>query len=193
MGSNTFQQKLREVLRAHPDGLSEFELIKQLEASGETGFESGCLANPLSLFQTHFLLFNGLYQLADQLASQGNERLSIHTLCIQLSTTSPSKAPQEISMPDAMREYYLDLSNLENTNEGEVEELLSLFWARFLANDDRADALATLNLQDPVDWQTIKTQHRRLAMQHHPDRGGDEQQLQAINAAMTMLQQTHGK
>lgn len=33
-----------------------------------------------------------------------------------------------------------------------------------------------------------KIEHRRLALEHHPDRGGDEEQLKRINAAWTQLQ-----
>ena len=33
----------------------------------------------------------------------------------------------------------------------------------------------------------IKKSYRKLAMKHHPDRGGDEFQLQLINAAKEVL------
>ena len=36
----------------------------------------------------------------------------------------------------------------------------------------------------PADW---KRAYRRLAMRHHPDRGGDPARLQAIHAAMPIL------
>ncbi|NNG14653.1 MAG: DnaJ domain-containing protein, partial [Gammaproteobacteria bacterium] len=42
-------------------------------------------------------------------------------------------------------------------------------------------------LDDPVSDADIKQQYRRLAMQHHPDRGGDDATLQKINAAMNIL------
>lgn len=38
-----------------------------------------------------------------------------------------------------------------------------------------------------MDDLTIKRHYRRLAMRHHPDRGGDKAQLQIINAAMEAL------
>jgi len=174
------------VLRAHPAGLSEYELIKTLEAENEDDFSNDCLRDTLSLFQTHFLLFHALYQLDKQLWEAQTARLDIHTLCIQLL---PFKAPpsSQLSDHDPLREYYLDLNNLENTDAGDVDVLLTQFWSRFVGDDDRRQALAALELKDPVDWPAIKTQHRRLAMQHHPDRGGDETRLQAINAAMEIL------
>jgi curved DNA-binding protein CbpA len=39
-----------------------------------------------------------------------------------------------------------------------------------------------------VDDATIKRRYRRLAMRHHPDRGGDGVRLREINAALATLQ-----
>ena len=192
MGADTssaphkFSQQLLEVLRAHPAGISEYELIRALESTGESAFNSDCLRGTLSVFQTHFFLFNSLYQLREQLRRNGEAHLEINPLCIQLLPL-PQNTGATISSHNPLRDYYLDIENLENTDANEVESLLGKFWQRFVRNDDRRDALTELELNDPVDWATIKTQHRRLAMQHHPDRGGDEQRLQTINAAMDVL------
>jgi len=190
MGANTFTLKLQQVLRAHPAGISEFNLIKWLEADGQAGFDKDCLHTSLSLFQTHFLLFHSLYLLRDELCARGDARLDISALCIQLVPLTKT-SPSAIDRHDPLRVYYLDLSNLENTRDHEIEALLNTFWARFIGNDERRQALDVLELQDPVDWPTIKTRHRRLVMQHHPDRGGDEARLQAINAAMGRLARSH--
>jgi hypothetical protein len=186
MSSNTFEQHLLEVLRLDPAGLSEHELIRKLEAEGQPGFETGCLNDNLSLFQTHFFLFHSLYQLAGRLVVDAVYRLEINPLCIQLVPVT-NKDSTSLAEHDPLRDYYLNLGNLARTDETEVNELLSRFWQRYVSNDERRDALEELELQDPVDWSTIKYQHRRLAMQHHPDRGGDNERLQAINAAMDIL------
>jgi hypothetical protein len=192
MGAHTthtqqlFSQQLLAVLRAHPTGISEYELIRALESSGEPGFDADCLRDNLSLFQTHFFLFHSLYQLHEQLWKAGEAHLDISPLCIQLLPITDSAATA-ISEHNPLRDYYLNIENLTDTNANDVELLLGSFWQRFVRNDERSNALAELELNDPVDWNTIKTQHRRLAMQHHPDRGGDEQRLQAINAAMDVL------
>ncbi len=186
MGANTFTLKLQQVLRAHPAGISEFDLIKWLEADGQTGFDKDCLRTSLSLFQTHFLLFHSLYLLRDELSARGDARLDISALCIQLIPLTRTSS-STIDRHDPLRTYYLDLSNLENTRDNEVDALLNTFWERFIGDDERRQALSVLELQDPVDWPTIKSRHRKLAMQHHPDRGGDKARLQAINAAMNRL------
>lgn len=190
MGAGTFTDKLLQVLSAHPAGISEFELIKWLEAEGQAGFDKDCLRGSLSLFQTHFLLFHTLYRLRDELCEQGKARLDINALCIRLAPLRQDDA-SAIDHHDPLRDYYLDLDNLQKTRDQDVDDLLSHFWERFIGNDERRQALKVLELQDPVDWPTIKTQHRRLAMQHHPDRGGDEARLQAINAAMDRLARSY--
>ena len=65
--------------------------------------------------------------------------------------------------------------------------MIASFWRRLGRFDKREEALAELGLQDPVDDQTIKMTWRRLAMEYHPDRGGDNERLQAINAAVDCL------
>jgi hypothetical protein len=188
VGSNTFEQHLLKVLLLYPTGLSEFELIQKLETDGQPGFETDCLKGNLSLFQTHFFLFHSLYLLREQLALDQEQQyqLEITPLCIQIIPLKEKNATS-LAEHNPLRDYYLDLNNLKEVNETEVNQLFTRFWERFITNDERRDALKELELQDPVEWPTIKKQHRRLAMQHHPDRGGDEERLQAINAAMEIL------
>ena len=178
---------LHRVLRAHPAGLSEYELIKILETENEPDFSRDHLRDSLSLFQTHFLLFHALYLLQQQFWENKTARLEINAVCIQLLPFTRNATDTALDEHNPLRDYYLDLNNLTNTDANDVEVLLTQFWSRFVADDDRRQALAALELTDPVDWPTIKTQHRRLAMQHHPDRGGAEDRLQAINAAMDVL------
>ncbi|GAO35480.1 hypothetical protein SCT_0867 [Sulfuricella sp. T08] len=50
-----------------------------------------------------------------------------------------------------------------------------------------------LRLADPVDDPEIKRRYRELAMEHHPDRGGEMEKLQAINAAKGLLEPLRGR
>ncbi len=186
MGASTFAQHLLQVLRAHPAGLSEFELITRLQASGEPTFKKNCLRDNLSLFQSHFFLFHSLYRLREQLWESGEAQLDIHALRIQLLPATSGHNAQ-LAEHDPLRNYYLNVDNLENTDEADVEHLLNSFWKSFVRDDERLQALRVLELDAPANWAEIKTRHRRLAMQHHPDRGGDEQRLRDINAAMDIL------
>ncbi|MCF6255015.1 MAG: molecular chaperone DnaJ [Gammaproteobacteria bacterium] len=181
-----FLQRLLEVLRAHPAGISEYELIRTLDSVGEPHFDANCLRDSLSLFQTHFFLFHNLYQLHDQLWRNDDIYLEIGPLRIQLLSGNTASYPT-VSAHNPLRDYYLNIDNLNNTDANDVELLLGKFWQRFVRNDERHNALEELGLNDPVDWTTIKTRHRRLVIEHHPDRGGNKQRLQAINAAMDVL------
>jgi DnaJ-domain-containing protein 1 len=74
------------------------------------------------------------------------------------------------------------------TTEQDVTKLLDQFWKGFLNDDQKQNALHILGLSDPVDFNQIKKQYRRLAMKHHPDRGGDADQLIAVHQAMQCLE-----
>ena len=52
---------------------------------------------------------------------------------------------------------------------------------------ERQKALAVLELPPNATRQQIKRRYRVLAKKHHPDRGGDPQQMQRIIAAYEVL------
>ena len=188
--SNHFLALLLELLQSHPLGLSEFELIKRLECEGEETFARANRQNNLSLFQMHFFLFHHLYLLQSQLYQAQKYLLEINPLRIALRELSPTSSTM-LDAHDPLRDYYLDLENLTRATAADVDDLLHQFWRKLLVKDKRSEALTVLELQDPVDWKTIKAQYRRLAMKHHPDRGGDSKQLQLINAAIEILKSDH--
>jgi len=180
-------------LQQFPLGLSEHELIKFMQAAGHIQYRRIALWDKLSLFQTHFILFHTLYTLREELWQTQNRVLEISPLKIVLHSFDADTVAQEttISEHDPLRDYYLDLTNLEQTSAEDVTRLLDTFWTRLDANDQRTAALEALELEDPVDYPAIKQQYRRLAMQHHPDRGGDKVQLQTLNYAMAVLEKCY--
>jgi len=52
---------------------------------------------------------------------------------------------------------------------------------------ERQQALSVLGLPSNATPQQIKRRYRTLAKKHHPDRGGDPQQMQRIIAAYELL------
>ncbi|ALG67370.1 DNA-J related domain-containing protein [Beggiatoa leptomitoformis] len=175
-------------LQTHPQGIGEYELLKQLQRTNQTGFPSVALTEPLPLFQMHFLLFHVLYHLREQLYQEKTGELQINPLKIQIM---PYQVGQNaLTENDPLRDFYMDLSQLEKTTAEDVTTLLAKFWTRFHAIDKRQSALNTLGLQDPVDNETIKYRYRQLVMQHHPDRGGNTTTLQTLNAAMAVLEKS---
>ncbi len=183
--SEALADALLAVLRAHPDGLSEHALLTALARGGEAGFDDG-FRDELSLFQSHFLLFHHLYRLRDRLWAAGEGDLAIHCLCIRLSPR-PVDPGAALVMTDPLRDYYLDLDQLAQTGREEVRALLDAFWRRFSACDQRTAALEGLGPADPVDDAAIRRRYRELAMEHHPDRGGEAERFHAIAAAMEVL------
>lgn len=177
---------LERMLRESPAGISEFDLIRRLQAEADLPeFGVAALRDPLSLFRTHFILFHSLYRLGDRLAGTG-ETVQVHCLRCRIVASAPAPGGT-LDIPDPLRSYYLDLENLETADAESVERLMGDFWRLFLRQDRRAEALAVLGLSDPVGNREIKAAYRRLAMRHHPDRGGDTATLQRLNEAMAVL------
>jgi len=65
--------------------------------------------------------------------------------------------------------------------------MLDNFWIKVAGNEHRGEALTVMKLSHPTSYPDIKQQYRRLAMQHHPDRGGDPSQFQRLEWAMGIL------
>lgn len=173
------------LLRAHPAGLSEHEFLRALRRAGVSPFERLELNQPLGLYCSHFLLFHCLYRLQEELRSQGED---LRIDCLHISVGRLSRAPRgTMGAPDPLRSFYLDLRQLHRVGEEEVAQLLGGFWVRYRSDERRGEALRVLGLADPVSGEEIKLQYRRLVMRHHPDRGGDTEMLQALNAAMDVL------
>ncbi len=183
---------LYRILKAHPAGLSEHALIVALREHPDCDLEIPSLQDPEVLFRIHFLLFNALYRLQEHLHAAGRGRLRISALQIQLLPWR-EQTGKGIGDTDPLRDYYLDMGNLERTGRAEVERLLDSFWRRFARFDQRGDALKVLGLPADADEAAIRHRYRKLAMEHHPDRGGDTRRLQEINAAADCLLSRRGR
>lgn len=179
------EAKLKSVLE---DGhaRTEYELIKFLQEDDRLSpLLMTAAGDSLALYRAHFMLFHVLYRLADKLAESQQALLEISALKIRLCDYRPGS--QHLATTDAVREYYLDWQNYDQTDAKAVDELIASFWLGLHRMDNRQDALDVLGLSDPVDDATIRRTYQRLVMAHHPDRGGDDEKLQTINAAVGLL------
>jgi hypothetical protein len=180
------QTILSEILVAHPAGVDEYALLKEM-ASRDVGlFNEEYFHSSFGLFQRHFLLFHALYLLRENLRSTGQGDLEIHCMGIRrlLCSNTPSEYP---AVHEPLAVYYLDLDNLKNTDEADVLNLLGNFWKKYTSTEQRDEALAVLELTHTASYPDIKQQYRRLAMQWHPDRGGDTEQFHRLEWAMRIL------
>lgn len=180
------QTILREILDAHPAGMSEYDLLKGLAEHNVSLFNEDYFKSPLGLFQRHFLLFHCLYLLRDKLRTTRQGDMEIHCLGIQVIPYGNTSSDHP-ALLDPLAGYYLDLDNLKSTDESDVLRLLDNFWQKFAGEDQRDEALAVMQLTHPTSYPDIKQQYRRLAMQWHPDRGGEPAQFQRLEWAMGIL------
>ncbi len=176
----------------------EVAIIRHLQDKGR--IPADALQTDLGLFRCHFLVFHALYRLQQQGFTQRAFKLTISSLYIEYddafvfcANDSEKKSEKSIERNDPLAAFYLDLRQLNQTDNHDVQQLLNRFWQRLITphaqlDREKQDALAVLELEGSVDFTTIKQQYRRLAMQHHPDRGGDQEKLVAINQAMQCLE-----
>ena len=176
---------IQSYLDENPDGVSEHELLNYLDKHDFFDALNSEVSATLLLFQKHFLLFHILYSINQQWVAEKQGSLSISPLLIQKLVYVEAKS--QIGSVNTLSEYYLDLSNLNNTNEDNVNDLLDQFWEKFLRNEKRGDALKALGLEEPVTDKEIVMSYRKLVKTHHPDKGGDNETIQEINAAYAVL------
>lgn len=180
--------ELHSILEQYPDGLSEYDLLLQLQNSTLTKlFPAGASGKASLLYQSHFLLFHLLYKLRSSLLEGMQGDISIHCLNIRLRPVSMSSG-HVVAPSDPLQDYYLELENL-NISDEEVAQMLARFWQQFSSMDKLQSALGVLGLGFPIRIAEVKARYQRLMMEHHPDRGGEEQKVKQIHAAMKIIKQ----
>lgn len=190
MPDNPFKNAVLALVREFPLGLTEYDLIQRLQERDENFAFAGESAD-LALFRKHFLVMNALYQLQSELFNAGMY-LSVSPLDIRLEPVQVSglaSPPADNAAP--LREYYLNWDNFMQTGHADVAAMLHRFHERYLALDERLHALQTLDLPADAPWESIKQTYRRLAAQHHPDKGGDPARFRTIRAAYEILLRCH--
>jgi DnaJ-domain-containing protein 1 len=156
------------------------------------------------------LVYNALYQISEQSRlSQETRCLHIAALAIEwveschedtVASTDIMANDGELFLDDNQAEmeglvaYYLDWANMDAATTDSVDALLNGFWQRYVADDDYAQALVVLNVTTAHSFSEIKKSYRRLAMVHHPDKGGNASSFQQIQWAFSLVQRRlHGQ
>ena len=177
-------------LRQARGGLSELELIRQLQSPPWELIGPVDYANPAALYPVHFLVFHVLYRLRDELAPRG-ETVTISPLSISLTQADVVAGTGLPDQTDPLRAFYLNLDQYE-MSEDDILRMVDDFWAGRSrgapGRDDAAGAAEVLGFETlPTDFTTVKQRFRRAVMQAHPDRGGDTEQVQQLNEAFAIL------
>ena len=178
--------RLYGILCLNRSGIKEYDLYNLLKKEQIPPFHESNLSDELLLYRIHFLLFHLLYLLQDRLRAQKGEDLEIHCLNIQIKPWC-KQSQSALEVVDPLRSYYMEVDRLQKTQRLEVEQMITDFWQKFERLEGRSDALAKLGLVDPVSEREIKSQFRKQAKEHHPDRGGDPDKFRQIAAAAETL------
>jgi hypothetical protein len=170
---------------------TEHEILSTLKDKKISPFDQLDLKQSKDLFCAHFLTMHALYQLQNDYLHHQLYNLNIQSIKIErhpyLSSTRTGENVDTLTQHDPLKDYYLDISHYFETSENEVNELLNSFWKKYLAQDDKQQALNTLDLPANSDYASIKKQYRLLAQKHHPDKGGCGKYFAKINAAKNIL------
>jgi hypothetical protein len=185
------ENALSLILKQYPEGKSEYELFRLLQARPYQIFDKNCLSEPLLMFQSHFVLFHSLYQLRATYLSEQVADIRIHPSNIRLWPYHNNKPG--MTEPDKLQGYYLDWNNFSDTTEGDVEKLLQSFWKAMQGQQSMPDresikaAYAYFELAADSDFRQVKTAYHKYQHLHHPDKGGDKQKSQQIEANFQRL------
>ena len=169
----------------------EYELIRWLQAPEQGIFREDALSDSMTLFRANFIVMHALYRLRDRWLTAGRGYLQISALDIGVVPLSSDDGTDLPGQHDALAAYYLDLNNLD-TDQASVDALLNDFWQRMVIPEHYDDDLAVLELTPPVNRSTLRQQYRRLANQHHPDKGGDAEAFRKVSSAYQRLRYQHG-
>jgi len=176
---------IEDFLEEHPEGVSEHDFLRTLDAQGFFKTLDAAVSSTLLLFQKHFLLFHVLYSINQQRVADKRGGLQITPMLIK--QLDYLEADTQIGEFDSLCDYYLELENLTSATGDKVDDLLNGFWEKYLRNEKRGAALEALGLNDPVTDAQIVQRYRKLANVHHPDKGGDKDIIQEINEAYVVL------
>jgi hypothetical protein len=184
---------LSHILPQHPHGIGEYDLLKVMQQPPYQLFSDAGLADPLVLFQTHFILFNALYVLKDKWLQE--QRANLDILVTHIRYLPYQRGQEALAKEDKLRTYYLDWQNFSATDKQDVELLIESFWKLMsginmqVQQDPAAIRLAYQCLDLPVesDFVVVKRQYHRLLHQYHPDKGGETVKAQEIENAFSVL------
>ena len=187
MPQNSLIAPIVTILKTSQQAIKEYDLIQMLEQNGiEFPFED--VSNEVALFKKHFLVMNALYQLQNDLLADGYF-LSITSLSIKIDEIKDQSDSKNLIDHTDMKlsEYYLDWDNYENTSQQDINDLLTGFWEKYFSLDKKLDALKVLGIESEVSLPEVKQVYRRLAAQHHPDKGGCHRRFIEIREAYEVL------
>ena len=171
---------------------NEHQIIKHLQDNEIKPFDCFLLSNPKDLFSAHFLCMHALYHLKKQYQHSQKFKLIIESVRIERITLHKTNRAKEVSLKElevanSLESYYLNPRHYFETQEDEINDMLKSFWQKYLAQDNKKEALKTLNLPANADAAMVKAKYLRLAQKYHPDKGGCAEKFNKIHQAKIVL------
>jgi hypothetical protein len=185
---------IASILNNHPDGLSEYDLIRALSKEPYSLLSTQAFSNNLALFKTHFVLFNALYRLQRFYQVNKIAQLDIVVTHIKLTHWSPNNVSSNAD--NKLCDYYSDWTHYENTSLEEVDDLIDSFWEKMgtkaipltSSEEDIERAWKVFELEPfSTTRKELKRRYHQLMRSHHPDKGGDTSYAQSLSAAYKLL------
>lgn len=184
---------LEIILERNNSPLKEYDLLKELSSDRFSIFPLDALRDTHKLYQIHFLTFHCLHQLQARYLQQKKYHLHIHTLRIQRIRYQSRHNMLPTLEHDSTSDYYLDLNNLINTSQEDVQNLLNTFWDAYIDWSSIKNSLAILEINinriEEIEMTDVKRNYKKLALLHHPDRGGSHEKIIEINRAYKQIKQ----
>lgn len=194
---NPYLAPILETLNLYLDKVpqtDEHHIIKHLQEQQVPPFDHFKLAQANDLFHAHFLCMHALYHLKNRYLQEKRYCLLIQSVRVErhifLEHASSAHEPPGhtlLDTPDPLAAYYLNPKHYFDTQESDITDMLKSFWKKYLAQDQKHEALQALDLPADADPIMIKKQYRRLAQQHHPDKGGNAELFNKVREAKSIL------
>ena len=189
MPNTLIKESLSDFLSANFGEHNELNLIKQLQSPPYEVLDTDVLATNQGLYQTHFLIYNALYQLRDELLTK--QRAVIEINLTRLTITPYCSKSADLVQQDTLPEYYLDWDNFAKS-EQEVESMLNDFWHKYLVYTQLEDDCFKLDCQqlgvtESVNKAQLRKQYKKLAASYHPDKGGDANSFKQLQKSYFRL------
>lgn len=168
----------------------EYELIQHLQQNIAYTWSQDVL---LSLFQKHFIVRHCVFKLNRTWPQDKGLciRMTPVDIIVELrGAPGVEQLPGEVSA--SLEAFYFDKKRFYDTKAEEVAELIADFWKRYDAFTQQSEAYQVLGLQEGAEWGEVKQRYRSLAMEAHPDRGGDPQAFARIREAYEQLKLQKG-
>ncbi|MBL7005272.1 MAG: DnaJ domain-containing protein [Gammaproteobacteria bacterium] len=174
------------LLTEFDEGIKEYDLMTLLDKRYPDLYPKPDLSDQVILFQHHFFLRFTLYTLQQQYAEEGKWQLEITPVKIikQPFLKSTNSIPM---LADPLRDYYLDLSNLNKETELTIQSMLDNFWVALAKYQHQPSALAILGLVGNESATEKKQRYKRLLQLYHPDKGGNAEKFSEIQQAWKQL------